>query len=78
MACQINLTKYFDISICYNIHILEAYIIIKNRYEFPYFVFVAIVMSFKQDKQIKLMDMDPVLPVSNNICIYIIHNYITY
>ena len=48
------------------------YIIIKYRYDLPYFDLVAIVRSFEQDEQMKLVDlyMDPILPASYYICMY--------
>ena len=47
------------------------YIIIKYRYDLPYFDLVAIVRSFEQDEQMKLVDiyMDPILPASYYIYI---------
>ena len=47
------------------------YIIIKYRYDLHYFDLVAIVRSFEQDEQMKLVDiyMDPILPASYYIYI---------
>ena len=48
------------------------YIIIKYRCDLPYFDLVAIVRSFEQDEQMKLVDiyMDPILPASYYIYMY--------